>query len=984
MNPTPIVEKPENIIVCEGETLSRYDFEGVAVSGTTVVWTNDNPAIGLSDTGQNFIPDFVSKNTTSSSTFATITLSPVANGCTGEPVSFTIEVKPKPDFELPADQEFCSGVSTSSISLESEIANTTYQISGGSSIGLNDKNSATEIPSFTPVNNTNQPKTVQVEITPHVNGCTGETKSFSITVNPIPNVTISPSSLSLCSGESTNLQLSGNVNNSSFSWTIDEISNNISGASNGTGTAITQTLTNNSTTSGYVVYKVSPSTDSCSGTPIKVKVTVNPLPVLVITDPETICSPAEIDLTLPQYVENSTPNLTYTYWKDQQATSPVNDPTKVGVGTYYIKGESDSGCGTIAAIEVTEFLSPSLTSNKSIPGICSGTAVIYDFESDVPDTEFTWSRSTISGISTPANSDSGSIDEILVNTTNHPIEVVYEITMQSPDGCITTDQITTTVTPTPVLNSSQSLSPICSESDFLYTPSSTTTQTNFAWKREAVAGIENAPATGTGNISESLINNTTRIIPVTYQYTLSSNNCENPQIFTVTVPVLPAPNTLAWIAKNNDTQKSDQVEICLGQSIDLFSETSLPNNPEVDEQLLTADFNSGNQGWATTNGNQSWKRVGDGEIIDQNCGFVFVGPGPWDWEYHCNDVQVHSNDDSSFFLVNSSSTNGNFNDVTLTSPKFSTEGYSSLNLSFWHYYRDGGNRRNNPRDIGKIEYRIGNGSWRSLNNIDFTSSEGGPDNFEKKTYDITALIDQPEVQIRFNYDQANSDYYWAIDNISIFGEGAAKPEVQWTADTSSWTSTVENPQDLTPSETTVYTVTYKDPVNGCPGSASVKVIVKNPPQPVIKADYCAYPNEPNKIKIYVESSYDSYQWTSGGQVLGSSSSIDVTSAQGYTVTVWDGDCQGSSSIDISENLITNGDFEAGNTGFITQYGFRNNNPYNRDELKPEGLYAVDTDAHEYHDDFNDHGDHTSGDGNYMIVNGDPNLGNVVWETTRIP
>jgi len=83
------------------------------------------------------------------------------------------------------------------------------------------------------------------------------------------------------------------------------------------------------------------------------------------------------------------------------------------------------------------------------------------------------------------------------------------------------------------------------------------------------------------------------------------------------------------------------------------------------------------------------------------------------------------------------------------------------------------------------------------------------------------------------------------------------------------------------------------------------------------------------------------------------------------------------------NLITNGDFEAGNTGFTTEYTYldpSNTGPWT---LGPEYMYTVSTDPNLYHSAWSSFGDHTSGSGNMMIVNGtwedtSPGYNAVVW------
>lgn len=73
----------------------------------------------------------------------------------------------------------------------------------------------------------------------------------------------------------------------------------------------------------------------------------------------------------------------------------------------------------------------------------------------------------------------------------------------------------------------------------------------------------------------------------------------------------------------------------------------------------------------------------------------------------------------------------------------------------------------------------------------------------------------------------------------------------------------------------------------------------------------------------------------------------------------------------SNNLVVNGDFESGNTGFTSDYDFTTT------DLVPEGTYSVVTDPNPLHPSFVGN-DHTSGTGGFMAVNGSTTPGDNVW------
>ena len=116
-------------------------------------------------------------------------------------------------------------------------------------------------------------------------------------------------------------------------------------------------------------------------------------------------------------------------------------------------------------------------------------------------------------------------------------------------------------------------------------------------------------------------------------------------------------------------------------------------------------------------------------------------------------------------------------------------------------------------------------------------------------------------------------------------------------------------------------------------------------------------------------------------------------------------CEASASITPNENLIANGSFDEpeytlpytessnygqrdiisnGNILFRTRYNFKvneNDNPNYWGALGPEGTMAVDEDANDYHSNF--YGRGHGGRGNFLIVNGDVSIGNVVWQSKTL-
>jgi hypothetical protein len=78
----------------------------------------------------------------------------------------------------------------------------------------------------------------------------------------------------------------------------------------------------------------------------------------------------------------------------------------------------------------------------------------------------------------------------------------------------------------------------------------------------------------------------------------------------------------------------------------------------------------------------------------------------------------------------------------------------------------------------------------------------------------------------------------------------------------------------------------------------------------------------------------------------------------------------------AQNLFTNGDFSGGNVGFTSAYTF------NATNLVGAGTYSVGTNPGPFNSpNWTSYGDHTSGTGNMMVVNGADVPGVSVWSQT---
>lgn len=203
-------------------------------------------------------------------------------------------------------------------------------------------------------------------------GCEPSTDTYVVEILEAPTVTNDPT-LSVCSGSSTNIELTSTLS-STFSWEVGDASANILGAIDGEGDVIDQFLSNSSDTeSGTVEYIITPtSTDNgCVGNTFTLTVTVSPAINLLVTTPDEVCYPSTIDLTHADVTAGSTAGLTLTYWNDEDLTNEVTNPEEIALsGTYYIIAEK-GGC--FVSQRVTLTVNP-IPSNPTATNV----TVVYD------------------------------------------------------------------------------------------------------------------------------------------------------------------------------------------------------------------------------------------------------------------------------------------------------------------------------------------------------------------------------------------------------------------------------------------------------------------------------------------------------------------------------------------------------------------------------------------------------------------------------
>ncbi|HNP17681.1 MAG TPA: PKD domain-containing protein, partial [Fulvivirga sp.] len=396
--------------------------------------------------------------------------------------------------------------------------------------------------------------------------------SEDITVNFYEQPTVSAANQSICSTSTTNVIISNpnGVSGTTFSWTIGTVTGTVSGQSASSGNVITQTLT--SATGGTVEYIVTPSANGCSGSPITVVVTIDPIPVGTSIPAGTfeICSGSTLSIT------PSTPNApssTYSWLGDNGSggngiitDSPINNTDNPIDVTYTITptGPAPTNCvGSPFTIVVTVNPNPVLTITNAAPSICSGDAVDITLNSPTLNHQINLVSvvygAVTGGTATGPYTNGNKITETLNNNTSAAIDVTYEFNVTTSDGCpngvLASQFATVTVSPAPAFLVTNNAPTICSEelSDIDITSTTVGAVIELINVVASSVQIVGTPAVGStylngANISNQLRNPTNSVQTVTYTFEVKLNNCVNPTTQTVVITINPIPTLQTSVA----------------------------------------------------------------------------------------------------------------------------------------------------------------------------------------------------------------------------------------------------------------------------------------------------------------------------------------------------------------------------------------------------------------------------------------------------
>ena len=374
-----------NIVTAGGTAVSTYTTPSVAGcdSITTLNLTVKPLATGTANLTicQNQLPYtwngiVVNSGGTAAATFVTPSL---VTGCDST-TTLNLTVNPNPVLTAtPMSPAICSGTATS-ISLSSSIAGSSISwtvaqtgATGGAA------GSGASIAQTLTASGAVPGKVVYI-ITATASGCS-RTVNDTVTVNPLPATTATPSTQTICNGASTNIALSSPVSGATFTWTVTQT--NVSGATAGSGSNITQALTATTAAAGTATYTVKAAANTCNGPNTTVTVNVTPIPATpgTITGADAPC----IGST-QTYSVTAVPGATSYTWifpSGWTGTSTTNSITvTVGSNSGSVSVWAGNSCGLSSPASKTLTAVPISTPSVAIthnapPLLCSGNLVTF-------------------------------------------------------------------------------------------------------------------------------------------------------------------------------------------------------------------------------------------------------------------------------------------------------------------------------------------------------------------------------------------------------------------------------------------------------------------------------------------------------------------------------------------------------------------------------------------------------------------------------
>ncbi len=887
---------PTNILLTSNITNSTFSWTYSVLSGSVTG--------GSSGSGSTIAQVLTNAGTTNAVVRYVVTSS--ANGCLSQTLNVEITVKPKPTVTASpvSPMTVCSGSATQSINLFSSVTNSTFSWTASTTdpiTGFPAGGNTSDIASFTPVNTSNTAGVITFVITATASGCESVPATYLVNVNPRPVMNVTPKSKVICSNTNTNIVLTSNVSNTTYTWNSAVLSGSISGNNNGSGTPISNTLQNTGSTYGTVRYVITPEANSCSGDTIHYLVYVQPIPTLTATPAaQTICSGSSSQAINLSSSVTGIGNVSFSWTTITNPVSGLTGYTPAGNGTTiagsvinstltisgtvtYTITPSLAGCsGTTNIAAITINPAPAISNSPLTQTVCSGspsTPVTLTSNLD-PNVTFSWTASPTPGITgySPSGTSTIPVQTINNNTITNGT-VTYHIVPTSTFPGITCPgnpaDYTIVVKPVPEITATPSSQEICSgnSTDILLT--SNITGTTFSWIYSVISGNVNGGSSGSGStIAQALTNTGTTDALVRYSVTSSANGCLG-QTLSVEITVKPKPTVTA--------SPVSPMTVCSGSATQNINLSSSVTNSTFSWDATTTDPITGFPGSGNTSNIASFTPVNTGNtagVITFTITATAAGceSTPTNYLVNVNPRPAMTVTPKSKVICSNTNTN-----IVLTANVANTT-YT------WNSTVVSGNISGNTSASGTpISNTLQNtgtsyGTVRYVITPEANSCSGDTIHYLVYVQPVATATTTPPTQTICSGTSSQaidlSSSSTGIGNVTYSWTTVANPASGLSGYTPSGNGTSIAASTITSTLTIPGTVTYTitPSIAGCSGSNSIAVITVKPlPTPGITGPSSACAGYSGNI-YYTEPGMTNYQWSvsSGGEITAGEGTNTIT------------------------------------------------------------------------------------------------------------
>ncbi|MBL0012969.1 MAG: hypothetical protein IPP30_04190 [Flavobacterium sp.] len=479
VNPTPYIN---NITAafCSEESFSFTPVNGggnIVPVGTTYSWglptVTGGMTGGSAGSGQTTIAQTLTNPTNIDQT-ASYTVTATSGSCPSSTFSVDITIHPKPTVAASVlSQSACSGAAITPILLSNTngIAGTidfswtrdnTTNTTGIPSSG----NTATISGNLT--NMTTSPETtIFTFVATSDNNCISNAATASVIVNPLPTVSATPASQTICS-ENTIAPITitnpNSILGTTFSWTRDNTVNLTGIASSGTSTSISGILTNTTNVVQTTTFTITASANGCDTTINTITITVNPKPtVLALPATQTLCGSSPfmaITISNPNVVAGTTYSWTRNNVVNATgiAASGIgstisgtlqNNTNSTQTVTFTITAAAGTCSSNTTTVDIDLLPTPLITITPNTQTRChlqAINAITIGNSNAVAGTTYSWTRDNTSKLTGIAASGNGnSITGTFSNNTTATQTTIFTITALAPNGCSSTSTVSVTV-----------------------------------------------------------------------------------------------------------------------------------------------------------------------------------------------------------------------------------------------------------------------------------------------------------------------------------------------------------------------------------------------------------------------------------------------------------------------------------------------------------------------------------------------------------